>query len=313
MTLFILGAPRSGTTLLYKALCLHPDAAWLSNWNRRAPSFPSVSAVNRVARARPRLRDVAWFDGGANAYVEGSRRGLVARAVPTPVEGEPVCARCGFDERAADGGAGDEQALRSMVAGVNRYAGGSVFIGKRIANNRRVPQLSRALPDSRFVMLVRDGRAVALSLSEVDWWDQSWIWWAGMTPSEWTARGHDPWTLCGLTWVEETTAALNGVADLPSDRVMTIRYEDLLRNPLAVLQQVAAFGLLSPSTSWNDAVRRLSFPDRNTRWRAGLPADVIPRLTRLQQQYLTRFGYLPDETAISNRAGATVPAQRSAR
>ncbi|MBV9253816.1 MAG: sulfotransferase, partial [Actinobacteria bacterium] len=35
--LFLVGAPRSGTSLLYKALCLHPDAAYISNWVNRFP------------------------------------------------------------------------------------------------------------------------------------------------------------------------------------------------------------------------------------------------------------------------------------
>jgi hypothetical protein len=29
--LFLVGVPRSGTTLLYKLLCLHPDVAYISN------------------------------------------------------------------------------------------------------------------------------------------------------------------------------------------------------------------------------------------------------------------------------------------
>ena len=45
-----------------------------------------------------------------------------------------------------------------------------MFVNKRIANNLRIPFLSRGVPDARFVSLVRDGRAVALSLSRVDWW-----------------------------------------------------------------------------------------------------------------------------------------------
>jgi len=29
--IFIIGVPRSGTTILYRTLCLHPDVAWFSH------------------------------------------------------------------------------------------------------------------------------------------------------------------------------------------------------------------------------------------------------------------------------------------
>ena len=38
---FLIGAARSGTSLLYKGLCLHPDAAYFNNnYVRRLPRHP---------------------------------------------------------------------------------------------------------------------------------------------------------------------------------------------------------------------------------------------------------------------------------
>ena len=55
---FLVGAPRSGTTLLYKALCLHPAVSYISNWHRRVPGVDAVAALNRVPRAGPRAAGV---------------------------------------------------------------------------------------------------------------------------------------------------------------------------------------------------------------------------------------------------------------
>ena len=44
-TVFILGPARSGTTLLYKGLCLHPDVAFISNWSARFPRLPVVAGA----------------------------------------------------------------------------------------------------------------------------------------------------------------------------------------------------------------------------------------------------------------------------
>src|SRR6266542_3077460 len=126
--LFIVGAPRSGTSLLYKLLCLHPRAAWISNWGRRAPGQPALAMLNRLAPRLPATRRRAWFgaDGG-NAYVYGRPRPLV-----------------------------------------------------------------EAFPRARFVNLIRDGRAVAYSLSRVDWWEDGVVWWYGQTPRRWREEGRDP-------------------------------------------------------------------------------------------------------------------------
>jgi|SRR5215218_10657530 len=51
--LFLVGVPRSGTTLLYKLLCLHPDVAYISNWMRIAPGVPALALVNRLTSRFP--------------------------------------------------------------------------------------------------------------------------------------------------------------------------------------------------------------------------------------------------------------------
>ena len=43
-TAFILGPARSGTTLLYKVLCLHPQVAFISNWRSRFAGLPAVAS-----------------------------------------------------------------------------------------------------------------------------------------------------------------------------------------------------------------------------------------------------------------------------
>ena len=92
---FLVGAPRSGTSLVYKALCVHRDASYISNWVRLFPAIPQLAVLNRAAVRLPELRRRAWFGGGDNAYVYGSRRPLWQRAFPMPVEGEPLYARAG--------------------------------------------------------------------------------------------------------------------------------------------------------------------------------------------------------------------------
>jgi omega-hydroxy-beta-dihydromenaquinone-9 sulfotransferase len=289
---FIVGPARSGTSLLYKTLCLHPDVAYISNWVARYPALPAAAVLNRVAKALPDRRRTAWFADGANAYVYGSARSLARRSFPTPVEGEPVYARAGV-ERPGDGATrsvAPSTALPRAFGTIARFGGGSVFVSKRIANNLRIPLLADVFPSARFVFLVRDGRAVAASLSRVDWWPDSHVWWYGNTPRRWADEGRDPWEICARNWVEELHGIERGLEVVPPDAVLRLRYEDLVADPLPVLRRVTRFLGLVDDLRWERAVGSLSFPDRNDAWR-GLPTDVVEGIETIQGEELGRYGY----------------------
>ena len=290
---FLVGAPRSGTSLVYKALCLHPDASWVSNWVRLFPSLPQLAMLNRAAPRLPGLRRRVWFGGGENAYVYGARRPLWERAFPMPVEGEPLYTRAGV---ASNGGHSDSgvqlEQLRKSFAAVRRASGGATVVNKRVANNRRIPLLLEAFPRARFVEIVRDGRAVALSLANVDWWPESVVWWCGQTPKQWEAGGHDPWELCARTWVEEVRATEAGLGAVPAGQRHSITYEQLVTDPHATLGDVASFAGLDSSEKaerWLEGVR---FPDRNEAWRARLGSAAIATIEAIEGDDLARHGYV---------------------
>ena len=295
--LFLIGAPRSGTSLLYKILCLHPDVSWVSNWVRRFPNVLSLAALNRVPPRLPRLRRKVWFGNDSNAYVYGEPRSMWRRSFPMPVEGEPLFERCGIpDDVASRRSQPSERShqisdLRAAVATICRFSGASLFVNKRIANNRRIPLLVDAFPRARFVDMVRDGRAVAYSLSRVDWWPDSSLWWHPGTPRGWAAEGGDPWELCARSWVEEIEAIRQGLDVVPPEQVLQVSYEDLVADPLATLDSLVQFAGLDRDQRWSREVEELEFPDRNERWRGGLSTADKAVIEDIQSETLTRFGY----------------------
>jgi Sulfotransferase family len=291
--LFIVGAPRSGTSLLYKLLCLHPQAAWISNWSRRAPGLAAVAGLNRVAARFPATRRSVWFGSdAANAYVYGRRRALWERLYPMPVEGETVYRHCGVGEGLAGGPAEDAQAdrLRRAFAGLRRWSGGRVLISKRIANNQRIPFLAAAFPGARFLHLIRDGRAVAYSLTRVDWWEDGVLWWYGDTPRRWRERGGDPWELAATHWVRELASIDEGLGAVAPERQLELRYEELVSEPMAVLRRVAGFAGLADDPGWGAELGRLRYPNKNEAWRERLAPDARDRVETIQREQLLRLG-----------------------
>jgi len=299
--LFVIGAPRSGTSLLYKALCLHPGAAWISNWVGRYPARPQLAAFNRAAQRLPGSRRRVWFGAdGANAYVYGKPRPTLERVFPMPVEGERIFRHCGIGLPGPESGPagpspwpdGAVDCLRASFGTITRWSGGQVLVSKRIANNQRIPLLAEAFPEARFVHLIRDGRAVAYSLSRVDWWDKDVVWWYGDTPRRWREDGNDPWELCAEHWNRELASIGAGLASVPAERCLEVRYSELIADPIPGIERIAAFGGLGPHTGWHAELTRLSYPNKDESWRQHLDDDVRARIEQIQAGTLRRLGLL---------------------
>lgn len=288
---FLIGAPRSGTSLLYKGLCLHPEVSFVSNWVRLFPRLPALSVLNRAAGRFPTARRRAWFNDNSNAYVFNARRTIDRRLFPAPAEGEPFFAANGVRSMPPFAAADTARRLRKAVTSVVRYDGGPVFVNKRIANNRRIPLLLDAFPDARFVNIIRDGRAVAASLSRVDWWEDSLVWWYGGTPRHWVADGGDPWDMCARNWVEELAVIEKGLAATSPGAVLQLQYEDLVSAPLTTFRKVARFAGLSGAPRWEQDLENLHIEATDT-WRDRLTQDAVKRIEVIQADDLESHGYV---------------------
>lgn len=95
----------------------------------------------------------------------------------------------------------------------------------------KAPRIQRGLQEARFIHLIRDGRDVALSLSEVSW---------GPGEVEDAAR----------KWVDELSRARRRARRLARGTYMEARYEDLVADPEPILRRVAEFVDLP----WDDAM-----------------------------------------------------------
>jgi sulfotransferase family protein len=291
--LFVVGAPRSGTSLAYRALSLHPQAAYISNWLGRKPRLPILSVLNRIPRRLPGLRSRYWFgEDSSDAYRYGTKRPLLERLFPAPIEGGPLFEACGLRDAQPPVEAEQAASLRAAFAALTRYGGGTTVVSKRIINNRRLAFLAQVFPEARFISIVRDGRAVAYSLSRVNWWEESDLWWFGGTPRQWREQGGDPWEACARTWVEEVRVIESALAGMAPERVMRVSYEAMVANPLGELGRMARFGGLPESRTWSLSLQRLQYPNRNEGWRRNLEPAVVAQIEGTQSAELRRYGYL---------------------
>jgi hypothetical protein len=288
---FLLGAGRSGTTLLYKLLSLHPDIAYISNYENRFKWLPVGWLLRQVAKRMP-LKLETWFDHG-NAYFV--RRPWLKKVVPTPVEGESVYADCGLPLMVTGDYFLDDSccsSLRRRFEKIRNSFAATIVLSKRTANNRRVPLLKNIFPMARYIHLVRDGRDVARSLSQVGWWDNHILFWDGRSAVELERAGEDRVTVCARNWVMEMVELEKALATIDEKIVYQLCYETLLKDPVGQLAAILSFLGLRMTADYRSAIESLRLEYRPSDWASAWTEDQLNAVLREQKATLQRFGYI---------------------
>jgi hypothetical protein len=230
--IFIVGVARSGTTLLRLMLDAHPELA--------IP--PETHFIPQVIRAC----DGPEPQAGAFNVITQHRRwpdyGL---------EPEALRERLNSHRRLTAGDAMREfYALYASKHGKRRW-------GDKSTNYvRKMKAISSALPEARFVHLIRDGRDVALSLLAVHFGPE-------------TVEG------AAEKWRDEIAKARKQGPRLP--HYTEIRYEDLIADPEPVLRHVCE----ATDLPWDDAM--LSYQERA----GGRIAEIVRDFDRAEGETVT--------------------------
>lgn len=288
---FVLGTGRCGSSLLQEMLSRHPDAAFLSNVDDRIGTLGRrnrdvYAAVPARLTRKGRLRF---------APSEGYR--LLDRDV-SPMLSRPV-----RDLTAADVTPWLRRRLSATFTRRFDAQPGRVFLHK-FTGWPRAGLLKEVFPRARFVHVVRDGRAVANSLLQMPWWrghQGPGQWRLGPLPDEhqqlWERHGRSFVVLAGLYWrilIEAHETARDAVGGR-SDRWSTLRYEDLIADPMGACASILAWVGLE----WTDTVatRVAAQPvrsDRSEAFRSDLDPTQLAQLEEVIALVLSRYGYGDD-------------------
>jgi hypothetical protein len=201
---FVVGTPRSGTTLLSEILGAHPAIAMA----------PETHYYNSFASTCDR-EDCLAEAGSRERYVDRlfSSETFGRMDLPEATRGQ-VMEALGEDEATHADVLGPILAAFASVHGASRPG------EKTPRHIEWVPQILGDFPEARIVSVVRDPRDVALSQGRAPW--ESTVW---RSAKEW--RRHQ-----GL--------AADYMGRFP-DRFREVRYEDLLEDPSGTAREVCEF------------------------------------------------------------------------
>jgi hypothetical protein len=292
---FVLGTGRCGSTLVEEILARHPDAGFLSNLEDRSPAGGLGRRWNNqiyswVPPSRTRKGRFRF------APSEGYR--VLDREV------SPILSRPFRDLTAADATPWLAARMRGFFERRAQAQGRPVFLHK-FTGWPRAGLLAAVFPEAKFIHVVRDGRAVANSWLQMEWWEgfngpDHWQW--GPLPAayakEWHREGDSFPVLAGLLWkllIDAHDAAASSVA--PSSW-LEVRYEDLIASPRDAFTRMLDFSGLPADQRFSKALAEVQFDSgRSDAFRRDLGAETVATLTRTLAGHLRQRGYPVEDGA----------------
>ena len=282
---FVLGSPRSGTTLLYHMLLSSGGFAVYRSESKIFDLIAPRCGSLRVAKNKEKMLDL-WFHTrmfGVTEVDQGTFRAEVMLDCNT---------------------AGDF--LRIFMEDIAHAQKVDRWAECTPEHLLYVPWIKRELPDAQFIHIIRDGRDVALSLQKQGWvqplpWDRDrslivagifWEWIVG--------KGREFGRALGADYTE-------------------IHYEDLIANPRSTLmrlgqfinhdldydriQQVAIGSVNEPNTSFTSEVQRGGFQPVG-RWRNSFSSSDLAAFEGAIGPFLKELGYPLEATEKPRNPGA---------
>ena len=283
---FIVGSPRSGTTLLrvmldaHPALAVPPETHFGLRYVRQAGRFGRAEA----ARTREAVLDAFCASEvfAALAIDEAAYRRAARRLPDDPWH-----------------------PLRVALDAYGRRRGASIVGEKTPSHALQLPALAEAFPEARFLLVHRDPRAVVAS-----WLDASW-------------SRHAPRDIAE-TW-RRHAEAMRGAERSLSGRCLRVGFAELVADTPVVLASVCAFLGVEPDASMGRYPERargaspgpagedeaLTFepprPARIDAWRRALPAATRRRIEAICAGAMRDWGYACDSPPVV-RLGAALTA-----
>lgn len=283
---FVLGTGRCGSTLVHEVLARHEQTGFVTNLDDLG-----VARSNRQQNALWRRLPPGASNKGRLRFAPSEGYRALAREVG-PIIVDPV-----RDLRPDDATPWLSRRLRTFFATRAERLAAPVVLHK-FTGWPRSGLLQEVFPESVFIEVVRDGRAVANSWLQMPWWHGHrgpGHWHFGPLPQDlqmrWEAHDRSFPVLAALAWGMLLDSYRSAAEQTPA-RWLVVRYEDILDDPRLRFAELLEHLGLPWTAQFEQGFARHRFSDRRSdAFRKDLrPADVAAIEDVIGEQ-LHRLGY----------------------
>ena len=292
---FVIGTGRCGLTPLMHLIAYHKAFAWPSQYNTKFPNKYKVSLISRLV-------DLPFFNSKLK-YV---------KFVPKHNEAFPFWTSLfyGFRRPFRDLVADDvtpfiKSKFHHAVGQIMKFQGKERFIAE-YSGWSRIGLIKTIFPNAKFIHIVRDGRAVVNSLTNVAWW----MGWGGVHKWRWGIPNqdlqkqlekydHSFLALAAVHWKILVNNISENSNSLSKGDLFLVRYEDLVKDPYKLASECIEFlGLDKNCKKFKKHLSTVKIIDANNNkfripaWKDNMNQKQIDMLNDLLEEELVRFNYL---------------------
>ncbi len=240
--IFIIGSPRSGTTVFYKLFMKHPDLAYLtqlSNLFCDAPFFANKILYNYAANHGSRIvsqKNDIYLLQWKHHNIDYTEAPNVWWKFHPKSRNDYLDSTNLRDE--------EKKFYRLYLQKHLLLFNKKRFVSKKPSNSLRILYLNEIFPDAIFIHILRDGRAVAASLLERK--KRFGKFFGTSPPLLESIKAEDDISHCGLQWQGIIRSINDDSTKLKPGQFLTIKYEDFINDWREILMSVFQFCDLDP-------------------------------------------------------------------
>ena len=310
--IFIIGCPRSGTTLTLNIVAQHEELAWINDKLNVNPLRLDLTRFNRIYDLPLVSNSIYLTATQSTKSVRLPSR--VINLLPIPVEpwqfwnfhlqnfqwerGGSVLPR----RRTKDDISPSEVLqIRQTVKSICEYQKKRRFLSK-YTDFPRITYLNEAFEDALFIHIIRDGRAVAASyLKEIEsgrfgtWGEREW-WikgWPTAWQDEWVKEYKTPLSFVAFQWKFFISEIWEDKKTISKSRYIEIYYKDIITNPHSTFDRLFEFCELKKSKRVASYLGALNLSNMDQKWKKRFNAEEKEILFKIVGD--TKFKHLLDD------------------
>jgi len=229
--IFIVGVPRSGTTLLYHLLAQHPSVAWFSQ--KTLKKFLAEDFLQEIYLRRRvfGLRNIPYpIDRFNDRFFS---------MVETPGEFGNLWSSVFVGDWNPKISEKNLEVLKKTIVNILNEKQKKRFLSKYPKNSMWIPMINKCFPNSKFVHIIRDGRHVVSSMLRRSKENPSKYFGIPLKSSGKKEMNHIE--KHATQWMQVIKAIKNSFENLNKDQFIEIRYEDLVQFPNVCLDKITKF------------------------------------------------------------------------
>jgi|GEM_PF-2222265 len=294
---FLIGTPRCGKSRAFDVIASHNKVAWISHHQNFLTKIPLISFYNRIY-------DIPSLGFKLYPFSKSLRRIL-----PHPAEtnnfwrthlsefenmkenesaNPEKCFPSTFKNK-EDISREEVKKIQKMVKRICRWQSKEYFLAE-YSKWPRMTYFSEPFPNSKFVHLIRDGRAVAhdycRKIKEGDYveWEEK-EWWVNGWPEEWKEDFLKDYNsvlaFCAYQWKFFIKLIREDAERISNDRYMETSYEVLAKQPKETFSKILDFYNLEFDNHIRQYLKPKNFKNMNFEWKEELSKDQKRQLDEI--------------------------------